>query len=582
MCGIVGYASLGIETSQLQAALLAACTAIHHRGPDSSGIVTNNNVGFGATRLAIRDVVRAEQPMTASDGTMIAYNGELYGVDSIRKWLIDCGHVFNTSSDTEVLLHGFREIGNEIFRRVSGMFAAAIWEPKSERLTLARDRWGEKPLYYAETPEGFAFASEPKALRAFKNINWNLSPSEMVFFLSYGYLASDQTGWVGVRKLLPGQIVTWSKSTITLTRYYTPKINPRTSVDLLGNNSVNLQTISQDLLALLERSVTECLVSERPVGVFLSGGIDSSSILALSRKYYNNIPSFSVSWKDSPDEDMQYAVALSTALGSRHVVIEYTPDDLCKDFDTVVAQVDELLTDSSTFPLAKMAGVAKNDVDVVLTGDGADELFGGYSRYLFNVSDAEYDQICRTIRTSTLQRLLLKDLLHLIPGSPMFIMNEHEMEHNMLSKRRLVDLHTFLPNTILTKVDRSTMLFGLEARAPYLHPIVSEWALQCQSNLLVESEVGKRILRVALNNVLPQSILNRPKKGFKTPLRQWFKEDLANWLAERLLAGSLVKSGWFRFSEIELVLREHQFKDQNHTRTLLSLAVLESWLRLQY
>lgn len=574
MCGIVGYAGASNPSQMLRNKLSQALELLQHRGPDQRGMYIATEACLGVTRLAIRDIKRGTQPMHAEDGTVIVFNGELYGTEAIRRDLSYHGHRFATDCDTEVFLHGYLEWGDAVLARLSGMFAVAIWDAKCKKLLLARDRWGEKPLYWAHTLSGLVFASEAKALRPWPGVDWTIERKDIEMFLRHGYLPGTLTGWRGVHKLLPGWKLTWHGETVTEQPYVLKHLPAERE-----NSEPRLDLAADELRELILVAVQERLVSDRPVGAFLSGGIDSSTVVACMSRFMTPVRTYSISWQSSDYSEREYAYQVSGQFGTLHTETFCTPQYLCASFDDIAGDFDELFGDESMIPTALVAEVAKQDVDVVLTGDGGDELFGGYERYQNDQTFEEYLEVC-----SATQEGVMNDLLVPEAGQGQEYDEIHtqyyleSMHLDPVSARRWIDLHTYLSGQILTKVDRATMRVALEARAPFLDPKLVDWALACDPRLISSRTVSKRVLRAAVADMLPTRILLRPKMGFGVPLVHWFRTSLVAWTDERLFHGSLRNVSWLRLDTVRRLLVEHRFLGYNHYRAIFNLLVLESWL----
>lgn len=577
MCGIVGYVGYGMEHGELQTLLEAATQLLKHRGPDQSNLFIDHYAGLSVSRLAIRDPQLGLQPMQAEDGTVLAFNGELYSTETIRDQLIRMGYHFRTASDTEVLLYGYLAWGDEILERMTGMFAFAIWEPRRRRLLLARDRWGEKPLYIVQNADSVIFASEAKALRPWPGVNWTIQLDDIDAFLRHGYLPDVRTGWSGVRKLLPGMKLVWEDGRTSIQPY----VNNPLPAELQGPEPC-LESAARELRTLLEQAVYKCLVSDRPIGAMLSGGIDSSTIVGLMSQMIGSVRTYSIRWQEMDYTEESYAREVAHQFRTTHTEILCTPDYLCANFDNIVSTFDEPFGDEGMIPMALVAEAAKKDVDVVLSGDGGDELFGGYERYHNGHPFEDYVNVYAATRDTVMRDLLSEDIVR---------MNVHDQTHaryfaqvkhlELISALRWIDLHTYLPSQVLTKVDRMTMRVALESRAPLLDPAISNWALLCDPRLISAKGLPKRVLRAAVSDLLPARILSRPKMGFGVPLVHWFRGPLRQWMDERLFHGSLWAVGWLRPEAVQRLVNEHQQMRHNHYRTLFNLLVLESWLARQ-
>lgn len=570
MCGIVGFTGTLFSPGELQQMVQVACNTLHHRGPDDQNGYYEDDIALGITRLAIRDPAEGRQPMTRH-GMTIVFNGELYDTQSLKSSLQQKGHHFETASDTEIFLLAFIEYGPSILVDLTGMFAFAIWDAKNKKLYLGRDRWGEKPLYYTYGEDFFAFASETKALRAFPNIQWKIAPKDISIFLKNSYIPSPHTGWESIFKVEPGFFLTWHQRKLSQHQYFDFSLT-------------HFKNDDQDLFALLNSSVKDCLISDKPVGAFLSGGIDSTTIAYLLSQHIPHVPVFSVYWDDPDYSEEEYSKEASQAFGLQHHSITCDAAFFQEHFDTIVRLYDEPFADESMVPTYCLAKFAKQHVDVVLTGDGADEFFHGYERYFFegpldNYFDT-FSAMNRAVKEMICSNELLQydDRLHLTG-----ILNElaeRKVNPEPERLRSLVDIKTYLSDDILTKVDRATMGVGLEARAPFLTPKITNFALSCSTHDLIGNQNrGKEILRAAMHNHLPHRILNRKKMGFGVPLAKWFRTILKDWMIRRLTEGYLLQTQWFSENGIRKLIHDHLAGHANYSRAILNLIVLESWLK---
>lgn len=552
MCGITGFIGKSSK-EELEQGMDLACRALAHRGPDDKQWKVQPGVAMGVARLSIRDPLRGAQPMQRGSLTIV-FNGELYGCEALREQLEHAGYVFETTSDTEVFLHAFLEKGPAIFGELTGMFACGIWDAREKKLYLARDRWGEKPLYYVATKGFIAFASEIKALWAWPKIKKEMQEKDIPHFLRRSYIPGPGTGWKKIRKLSAGSWAVWQAGQWSETSYFEP-------VEGRG------ETSPEALFEIVDQSVKECLVSDRPIGAFLSGGLDSTTVAYFLSQYIPKAPVFSLHWNEKDYSEEEYTREAARALGLQHYTVTCDVAYFRDHFESIARLYDEPFADESMVPTFCLAQMAKNWVDVVLTGDGADELFHGYERYFFQGVD--YLDVFAATSQAVLKKICHPDFL----GSTRI---DTPMEGR---KRSLLDMRTYLPDDILMKVDRATMGVGLEARAPFLTKRVSDFALRCELKDLASEQIGKQILRRAMRGRLPPSILQRKKKGFGVPLAQWFRGPLQEWMQARLLTGSLEETGWFLQDGIKDVIEAHSRGEGNYSRVLLNLLVLELWVR---
>ena len=576
MCGIVGFAGSLYPSTQLREIMRLACSQLRHRGPDEQGEFYEQGIAFGISRLAIRDPVNGSQPMTRH-GMTIIFNGELYETQSLKADLQQKGYQFTTDCDTEIFLYAFIEHGPSILVQLAGMFAFAIWDEKIKRLYLGRDRWGEKPLYYTYGNDYLAFASEVKALRAFPNIRWQVALKDISLFLKNSYIVAPNTGWEHIFKLEQGSFMTWHEGKLSKKTYFQPPFT--------GNlNDSNPLEKAEELLHLLSSSVKSCSQSDKSVGAFLSGGIDSTTIASLLSQHLSDFPLFSVCWDDLEYSEEEYAKEAAQAVGMKHYTVNCDALFLENYFDYVVSLYDEPFADESMIPTYCLAKFAKQHVDVVLTGDGADEFFYGYERYFFEGAIDQYFDVFSAMSKEVKEVICTNELLKYNDQAHLdVLMNEFSEKKMGFGSNRIrswIDIKTYLADDILTKLDRAAMGVGLEARAPFLTPKVTNFALNCSMQQLTGPQnQGKEVLRLAMRNHLPARILHRKKMGFGVPLNKWFKTTLKDWMISRLTEGCLLDTNWFSDSGIRRIIDMHLSGQANHSRAIFNLIVLEAWLR---
>ncbi len=611
MCGIAGFVRGSGARPDDDAVLGAMCRAIYHRGPDDEGRMTTGGVALGMRRLSIIDVAGGHQPISNEDGSVtVVFNGEIYNHHDLHARLARGGHRLATRSDTETLVHLYEDEGVGMLDSLRGMFAFAIWDARRQQLFVARDRLGIKPLYYRDTPDGVAFASELRAILADGTFRPAIDPASIAMYLSFGYVPDPWSVLQGVRKLPPAHYLTWSRDAgIGIQRYWSasrPEL-PR----------ADEEEVIEELRRLLDDAVRCHLESEVPLGAFLSGGIDSSTVVALmSRAMDRRVQTFSIGFDESEFNEAPHAGAVASAIGTDHTELIVRPDvdSLVED---VVGGFDEPFSDSSALPTLLVSHLARQKVTVALSGDGGDELFGGYTRYLGALRS-------RAVRGRTLRRLLRGAALLLPPGTqgrgwllnrtrgrrgryagnialplpvaeggvaleevarrvapfdtlldPWF---ERAAGRDFASQMMLVDLETYLPGDILTKVDRMSMAVSLEARVPLLDHHVVEFAAALPSRFKMRDGTGKWILRRAVEGLVPPRVLQKPKQGFALPLVHWFRTTLRH----RLQALQRPDAPIREFTEPNAVgryVREHLDGRRDHTGVLWRLMTLDIWLQ---
>jgi len=614
LCGIAGFAGLGTPAEMARAWVGTMCGEIVHRGPDGQGcfVSTDGTVALGMRRLAIIDVAGGWQPIGNETGTIqVVFNGEVYNFRALRAELERLGHTFATRSDTETIVHGYEEWGDRVVEHLRGMFAIALWDGARQRLLLARDRLGIKPLYVWLHQGGLAFASELKALRALPTFEARPSPAALIRFLAFAYVPDPHSAYEGVRKLLPGHTLTWQPGCgMQEQRYWEPRVAELT--DISEAEAV------REIRRLLEDSVRCHLESDVPLGAFLSGGIDSSAVVAqMSRLMDRPVKTFTIGFDEVGHNEAPHAAEVARALSTEHTELVMRPD-VDQLIEDLVLWFDEPFADSSALPTYLVSKLAREHVTVALSGDGGDELFGGYTRYWKAQHSPTLPDAVRPIVRQLAARLphgargrnYLINLcrtregryadtvaLPLLPWEGGVVRSELVTEDDRFemllanlfhsvrdrdfpAQMALVDVMSYLPGDILTKVDRMSMRVSLEARVPLLDHLFAEFALSLPSRLKFRGGVGKWIFRKAIEPLVPASVLARPKSGFAVPLGQWFRGPLRH----RLEALSRHDSPVFQYTDGASVLRileEHRVGRRDHSYMIWRLLVLNMWLTKQ-
>lgn len=622
MCGIAGLLKAPGQTVRPEE-LTAMARALAHRGPDDEGFFTDGRVGLAHRRLAILDLSAAgHQPMSNEDGTVwVAYNGQLYAFDHLRAWLEGRGHRFRSRTDTEVIVHLYEEKGEALVEEIDGMFAFALWDTRRRRLMLARDRLGIKPLYYTTRGETLSFASDLGALSVQPRFRPELDLVSVAGCLLQSSVPGPATILRDVHQLDPGHVAVFEAAGApTLRRYWTL---PDTK-----EARVTLADAEEQLLERLVAATHSHLVADVPVGVFLSGGLDSAAVaLALRRSGGPPLRTFSVRFRDAPALDEGAAAAASArALGSEHreLVMEPPGPDALRDF---VRRCDQPFAVSSSLPLLQLAQFARREVKVVLTGDGADEVLGGYpwrhapenrpltdpeawlrglaltgvravrgaKAGLPGVSAQLLSRMGRFLagsgdRYSELVDALTPEELDGLVAEPLRDAAREAWESNPVRRayaagggdevnRRLrADLQTSLVDEMLSKVDRMTMAVGLEARVPFLDRGLVEWAFTLRGALKVRGGTGKRVLRNALAAALPEAARRR-KRGFTAPLGAWLRGPLRELTLDTLSTETTLRRGWLKPQAVERLVQAHMAGRGDHSRRVFTLLVLELWLQ---
>lgn len=610
MCGIAGFTGWEGSQEAAQATLQAMCTAITHRGPDEEGTWLGPGVALGMRRLSVIDIAGGSQPVRSEDGSVrVVFNGEIYNHHALRDALAHA-HVLRSRSDTEVLAHLYEERGDALVHELRGMFAFAVWDERRQRLLLARDRLGIKPLYYWAIPGGVAFASELRALLACPEFPAHVSAEAVQQYLSFGYVPDPLSIFEGVRKLPPGHLLTWDRSTgIQLHRYWTPA---RAEVAVRDEREA-----IEELRRLLSDAVSSHLESDVPLGAFLSGGIDSSTVVAhMSRALSRPVRTFSIGFEEREFDESQHAAQVARALGTQHTELILRPDADAWT-ESVIHVFDEPFGDSSAIPTLLVSQLARQQVTVALSGDGGDELFAGYERYAESLGQLRPAPapVRRLLRAAALRlphsapgRNRLLDLARTrrgryattvamaLPSSEGGVVSDamavsalsldttldrwfrETGERDFPTQMMLVDLQSYLPGDILTKVDRASMSVSLEARVPLLDHHLVEFAVSLPSHLKQRDDTSKWILRQAVADVVPPSVLSRRKQGFAVPLRHWFRREL-RYRIDSMTGNDSFLAEYVSLDRVRQVVREHMTHRRDHSHLLWRLLVLDVWLR---
>ena len=627
MCGITGIFH-PVGTPAIDPDLLARMNETqHHRGPDAGDLHVEPRVGLGQRRLAIIDVAMGQQPMWNEDDTVcIVYNGEVYNYRDLMAELTALGHRFKTRSDTEVVIHAWEEWGEDCVKRLRGMFAFALWDRNRQAVFLVRDRLGVKPLYYAQLAGGaVVFGSELKSLLAHPALTRRIDPSAIEDYLALGYVPEPKCVFAGVHKLSPAHTLCLRVGERTL-----PAQRCYWDVVFAPDDSITEAAALDELSARLTESVRLRLISEVPLGAFLSGGVDSSAVVAtmagLSSEPVNTC---SIAFDDPAFDEARYARQVAERYGTRHRVETVAVNDFDL-IDRLAGIYDEPYADSSAIPTFRVCQLARRSVTVALSGDGGDENFAGYRRYRFQMAEErmravlpaslrqglfgglgrvypKLDWAPRMFRAkSTFQSLarnavegyfhtmsILRDDQRNALYSEAFrrqlggyraveTFHRHARRSGAsdpLSLVQYLDLKTYLVGDINTKVDRAAMANSLEVREPLMdHPLV-EWLATLPASLKIRNGEGKYLLKKAMEPKLPRAVLYRPKMGFAVPLASWFRGPLRGRVRDALLGERLRDTGWFNGRELARLVDTHQSGARDHSSALWTLMMLEAFLR---
>lgn len=621
MCGICG--KLNFDNTPVEESLIREmASSLAHRGPDDEGIYVKGNVGLGHRRLSVIDLSPAgHQPMSNEDGTIwITFNGEIYNFPELREDLMKKGHIFRSRTDTETILHLYEERGVDCLGFLRGMFAFSVWDSNRRTLFLARDRVGKKPLYYSYTPDRFMFASEIKAILCDKSVERRPDYTALHHYLTYQYVPSPWTAFAGIKKLPPAHYLLLKDGRIDLARYwklsYLPKHN-------LGEDDYKAGIIER-----LDEAVKIRMTSDVPLGAFLSGGIDSSAVVAMMTKMTQKpVKTFAIGFKEAAYNELHFARTIADRFHTEHTEFIVEPDAV-EILPKLVWHYNEPFADASAVPTFYVSKLARGHVTVVLNGDGGDENFAGYGRYAANELAAK---INRFLPVAAVKAML--PLVMLLPSgktpynifwrvkrflqeyvNPPELRNGHWLSHfttemknrmycsdfldsvadkdsfellfekyreaadgSFLDKTLYADVAMYLPDDLLVKVDVAAMANSLEARSPLLDHRFMEYAARIPSELKVKGTATKYIFREALRGILPDEILFRKKMGFAVPLDYWFRHQLKEMAYDVLLGSRAVGRGYFRPEQIRKILDEHSSGAWNWHHHIWNLLMLELW-----
>jgi len=620
MCGIAGYFQSGAVMSPSESRQLAErmCHVITHRGPDDAGYYVEGDVAIGMRRLSIIDIASGQQPISNEDGTIwIVFNGEIYNFAELRADLIARGHRFKTNSDTETIVHLYEEDGERCVERLRGMFGFAIWDRRENKLFLARDRAGKKPLHYTMVGETLVFGSEIKSLLQFPGVERRANAEAVSDYLSFGYVPDPQTAFRGIHRLPPGHTLTFRNGRMTTRRYWDFQY------DQTEQPPREERFYVERLRELIAEAVRIRLVSEVPLGAFLSGGVDSSTVVAMmARAMDQPVKTFSIGFSEASFDELKYARLTAERYRTDHHEFIVTPD-VCRLVEEIVWHHDEPFADASSIPTYVVSKMAREFVTVILSGDGGDELFAGYERYLVHQGRNRFERIPRWFRRGVmlpLSRALPraaygKQFLRNIslPDGARFVdslsyfgadakrsllgdaikreLNGHDSSTaferlfaeprsaDQIERLLYLDSKTYLPGDILTKVDRMSMAHSIEARVPLLDHELIEFVETIPSNLKLRGQTTKHILKQAMADLIPNEIIHRPKMGFGVPLRKWLNNELRELLYDTLTDRRARERGLLNPRAVLALLDEHARGRRDNSLHLWGLLNLELWHR---
>lgn len=622
MCGIAGVFHCGTPKPVDPARVARMCDALAHRGPDGEGVWTAPGVGLGHRRLSIIDLAGSPQPMPSADGrAMLVFNGEIYNYRDLRRELEGLGARFRTEGDSETILAAWRQWGPDCLRRFNGMFAFAIYDLDRRELFLARDRLGVKPLFTALLSDGsLAFASELKGLLAHPLLRREINPLAVEDYMTWGYVPDHRSILAGVEKLPAGHY--------RLLRHDAAPAPPARwwDVSFTDRRRDSVKDLEAELLFRLREAVTSRMVADVPLGAFLSGGVDSSSVVALMAEASREpVRTCSIGFDDAELDETTYARQVAERFGTNHRERMVSPDDF-GEIDRLAAMFDEPFADASALPTWRVCALARESVTVALSGDGADEAFAGYRRHRFHAAEErarallpsglrvpifgalgkawpKADWAPRALRAKTTFQSLAasgadgyaRALAFTAPEirgglysasfsralagyraeQPLIDLMQHAPARSGLDRAQYADLKFWLPGDILTKVDRTSMAVGLEAREPLLDHRLIEFAATLPEGLRIRRGQGKWLLKHAMERYLPDEVLYRPKQGFVTPIARWLRGPLASQARAIGRGAAIARAGWFDADRISALAEAHIAGRADHSRLLWQLLMLD-------
>lgn len=620
MCGICGIFNFGTKERVTPETLKRMCSVMVHRGPDDEGFFVEGNVGLGMRRLSIIDLSTGHQPISNEDETVwVVFNGEIYNHLILRKELQGKGHRFSTNSDTEVIVHAYEEYGEDCVNRLRGMFAFAIWDKAKKKLFLARDRIGIKPLYYYVDDNRLIFGSELKVILQYPRIPKDLDFEALDNFLTFEYIPAPLTIFKKIKKLPQAHTLSVENGKLKINEYW--KLH-------FKEVKRSEEETSQELYEILKEAVKMRLMSDVPLGAFLSGGIDSSTVVGLMSQVMDKpVKTFSIGFDDPSYNELKYARIVAKHFGTDHTELVVKPD-IANWVDNLIKYLDEPFGDFSIFPTFLVSELARKYVTVALSGDGGDELFAGYEYYIADKIENYYKKLPRVFRqkliptfvnsmppSSHKKGLINKikrfvegtchpDILYHFRWAKFFSEEEKELLYSQDVKRELkgvdtywifikylselngtdrlgkelfADIKTYLCDDILVKVDRMSMANSLEVRVPFLDHKFVEFVATIPSSMKLKGFKSKYILKKTMSRILPQEILHRDKQGFSIPIKNWLRNELRPLMEDMLSSTRIKMEGFFNPDYIDRIKTEHLKGVANHSHRLWALMIFEIW-----
>ena len=613
MCGIAGFIDAQHSSVTAQPLIESMCRVIRHRGPDDQGVWVGDGVALGMRRLAIIDLAGGRQPIFNEDrSVVVVFNGEIYNYHELRLGLRERGHHFSTQSDTEVIAHAYEEYGDECVEHLRGMFTFALWDSKRERLLAARDRFGKKPLHYYWDGQRLVFGSEIKSILE-AGIPREVNALALDEYLVYGYVLTPHTLFKDVMKVPAGHVLIYENGQISTKRYWELPFTPTCQDDEA--------TALERVRALLKEAVQVRLMSEVPLGAFLSGGIDSSLVVGLMSSMTSQpVKTFSIGFEEDDFSELPYARRIAKHFGTDHHEFFVRPD-LVSALPQLVWAYDEPFADPSMLPTYYVSKLAREHVTVALTGDGGDEIFGGYTRYDREVAINRIPPLIRSLcgycsqfmpdgmRGKRRLRNMSHDLATRYVHSGMLfaegaraslyhqdylaLLDDHDPYHrqksqflpvqqfDLVTQMQYVDVRTYLTDDILVKVDKASMFNSLETRAPLLDQHLVEYVSSLPATIRTRNNALKYLLKKAAADIVPTEILTRPKQGFGVPIKHWFRGELTSYAYDLLDSSRARQRGIFDQQFIRNLLQSHAgARLINHSEAIWALLCLELWFQV--
>ena len=612
MCGIAGYFGEGNRKT-----LENMVRTLIYRGPDDEGFYHKENVGLGMRRLSIIDLISGKQPIYNEDKSVVViFNGEIYNFQELKKNLISKGHQFYTNSDTEVIIHQYEEEGEDCFKKFNGMFAIAIWDDKKKKLILARDRYGQKPLYWSKIDNTLIFASELKSILAHPLIKKKLNHLAVYQYFSFDYTPQPFTIFENIYKLENGSFLVFENNQVNVEKFYEFKVDEK---------KIDFKSALTKMEELLEDSVKKRLIADVPLGIFLSGGIDSSAIAYFAKKQKKNIETFSIGFSEKTFDETRYAKQAAGLLKTKNYYKEFKPKDLIEIIPEIIKKLDEPFGDPSILPTYLLSKFTREKVKVALSGDGGDELLMGYPNhqvqklvYLFKFHNLKfmgnYAGILEKLLPVSNKNLTLsykakryghslsfpalyRDFLNIggyleeieklfkfkIKPEELFSFADDFLENyrgkSYLEKVNLLFLKYYLEDDILFKADRASMYNSLEVRAPFLDFRLADFINSLPLNYKLRGSETKYIFKKLMEDKLSKNIVYRKKKGFGVPLTAWLKKDLKDYMLKVLSQKEIEKFGLISYKNVEKLIEDHIKNKRDNRKILWNLIIFQNWCK---